>query len=301
MSEIVERPQATGLTWLRHVPGIGVLGWWLYDLQFQWRALVEYQFGWLVLILSAFLVWERWPTRPVHDVPVASRWCGVLVAVGTPFVLLAELYKNGVANTAAASFSLSIGCFLFLAAILLSAYGRATLRHFLFPMLFLFVAVPLPKLLWNPIVLGLQSLITGWDVAALRLMGIPAAQQANVIRLPECVVGVDEACSGTRSLQSSIMAALFIGDLTLKRRSSKVVFFVAGIGLAIVGNFLRSLYLSLTAHQHGLEALKGAHDTAGWSILVFTACGLVGVAWLMGRWEKFAQSSISTTVAPENE
>jgi exosortase len=223
------------------------------------------------------------------------------VGVGTPFVLLAELYKNGVANTPAASFSLSIGCFLFLAAIMLNTYGRATFRHFLFPLLFLFVAVPLPKLLWNPIVLGLQGLITGWDVAALRLMGIPASQQANVILLPNCVVGVDEACSGTRSLQSSIMAALFIGDLTLKRRSSKVVFFLAGVGLAIMGNFLRSFYLSLTAHQRGLEALEGVHDAAGWSILVFTACGLMGMAWLMGRWEKFAQTPLTTTAATAND
>lgn len=295
MLELPKEPHDTCWRWLWHLPSVGVLGWWLYDLQFQWRALVEYQFGWLVLVLSAFLVWERWPTRPTQDTPASVWKCGMLAAFGTPLVLLAELYKNGIASTPAASFALSGGCFFYLAAIILSAYGRATFRHFLFPLLFLFVAVPLPKLLWNPIVLGLQSLITSWDVAALRLLGIPAMQQANVIRLPDCVVGVDEACSGTRSLQSSIMAALFIGDLTLKRFSSKAVFFLAGIGLAIVGNFIRSFYLSYTAHKHGLEALKGAHDTAGWSILMFTAGGLILFAWLMGRWEKWAATPIPTS------
>ncbi len=65
---------------------------------------------------------------------------------------------------------------------------------------------------------------------------------------------------------------------------------LAGIGLAIVGNFLRSLYLSYTAHKHGLAALHGAHDSAGWSILIFTACGLIAAAWLMVRLEKLVEA-----------
>ena len=106
-------------------------------------------------------------------------------------------------------------------------------------------------------------------------MGIPAVQHANVIQLPNCTVGVDEACSGIRSLQSSIMAALFIGHLTLTKSATKILFLVLGVGLALSGNLLRSLYLAITAHRHGIEALEKAHDTAGWTVLAFTAVGLV--------------------------
>jgi hypothetical protein len=41
------------------------------------------------------------------------------------------------------------------------------------------VAVPIPKILWNPIVLGLQNFITMLNVETLKLIGIPAIQQAN--------------------------------------------------------------------------------------------------------------------------
>ena len=280
------RPLQAHWEWSGFVPIALIVGWWLYDLQFQWRALVEYQFGWLVVVLAAYLVWERWPAIPSADQPASIWLCSALVLIGTPFVLVAELYKQAIANTPAASFSLSIGCGFFLAANALYLRGWATLRHFLFPSFFLFLAVPLPGILWSPVVLMLKEFITSLNVETLNLIGIPAAQQANVIRLPNCVVGVDEACSGVRSLQSSIMAGLFIGNLMFKRTSSQLAFLLAGIGLALAGNFLRSLILSITAHRHGIQALERLHDAAGWSIFLFTAMGLLFLAWLINRFER---------------
>ncbi|HRY48622.1 MAG TPA: exosortase/archaeosortase family protein [Candidatus Paceibacterota bacterium] len=275
----------------RLLPVIIIIAWWIYDLQFQWRALIDYQYGWLVAFMAAYLTWERWPTRPRDDQP-ARNWVAVALALmGAPFVLVAELYKHAVAHMPAASFSLSIGCVCFLFAAILAGFGPRILRHFLFPILFLFVAVPLPHVLWNPIVTSLRELITSMNVATLKILGIPAIQQVNVIRLPNCLVGVDEACSGVRSLQSSIMAALFIGDLTLKSSGIKWLFFLAGIALAIIGNYIRSLYLTLTAYHHGLEAIQAAHDMAGWSILIGTACGLILLAILANRLEKRARAT----------
>jgi exosortase len=272
-----------------------IFGWWVYDLHFHWNSLPEYQFGWIVLMLVGYLAWDRWDQRPKLDSP-QTLWIGVpMVAVGTAFVLLAELYKHGIARTPAASFALSIGCVLFIAAVIGSGRGSAVLRHVSFPLLFMFVAVPLPKVIWNPLVLNLQGLVSALDVELLNLIGIPAQQHGNVIQLPSCVVGVDEACSGVRSLQSSIMAALFIGYLSLRRNSFRTALLFAGIGLALVGNVLRSLYLSLVAHRSGAEALEKIHDTAGWSVLLFTAVGLICLSWLAMRIEKGIGDS------PENQ
>jgi exosortase len=269
--------------WFYYLPIVFILGWWLLDLQFQWRALVDYQYGWIVVLLAFYLVWERWPSIPDHDRP-ASLWiCSALVLLGTPFVLAGELYKQAIANTPTASFSLSIGCLLYLFANVLYLHGWKTLRHFFLPLTFLFLAVPLPGFLWNPVVLALKGLITALNVETLNLIGIPAEQRVNVIQLPRCEVGIDDACSGVRSLQSSIMAGLFIGNLMFKRMGSRWFFVLASIVLALGGNFLRSLYLALTAHWRGVDALKGLHDTAGWSVLIFSAIGLIVLAWLVGR------------------
>jgi len=263
-----------------------IAGWWLYDLQNQWRWLVEYHYGWLAALLAAYLAWERWETRPLDDHPVPRWKSALLVVVGAPLVLVAELYKQAVASTPASSFTLSIGCTLFLLANVLCLRGPSTARHFLFPLLFLFVAVPLPKVIWNPIVLSLQQLIASLNVQTLNLLGIPAVQQASVIRLGNCLVGVDEACSGVRSLQASLMAGLFIGALAVSRRSLRWFLVGAGMLLALFGNYLRSLFLALAAYRGGAEGVTGVHDVAGWGILIFTAAGLAGAAWLAMRWEK---------------
>jgi exosortase len=96
---------------------------------------------------------------------------------------------------------------------------------------------------------------------------------------------VDEACSGIRSLQSTVMATLFIGALTLKRGWLRVFLLAAGMSLAVVGNLFRSLFLSLTAHSRGTDAMKATHDMAGWSILLFTVVGVAALAWLFGKLE----------------
>ncbi|MHB8523811.1 MAG: exosortase/archaeosortase family protein [Limisphaerales bacterium] len=267
-------------------PTFLILTWWLYDLQFLWRAMPDYYFGWIAVLLAGYLVWERWPSLPKADQPTAVWLCAGLTLIGMPFVLVAELYQQAIAHTPSASFVLSIGCTFFLAANILYLRGRATLRHFRLPWLFVGTAVPLPGILWNPIVLGLQRLIAWLTVESLNVMGIPAAQQVNVIRLPNCLVGIDEACSGIRSLQSCVMAALFIGAVTLKRLGARLVLVFAGVVLAVFGNYLRSMYLSTTAYRHGPEALTGVHDLAGWAILGFTTVGLAVIAWAIARVER---------------
>lgn len=279
------------------LPGAAVVTWWIWELSHHWAALVEYRFGWIVVMLAAYLAWERWPTRPVARPGERTGWALLLGVVGMVLVLLAELYRIGLARTPTQAMLFSLGGAAFVVAHLLALTGWERTRHFLFPVLFFFVAVPIPKIVWNPVVFGLQSLVTFLNVEALNLLGIPAVQQAHVIRLPNTTVGVDEACSGVRSLQSSIMAALFIGDLTLRRAGWKVFFLFAGVALAVVGNFGRSLYLSLTAHRAGAEALKAVHDSAGWSVLLFTAAGIAALAWAVTRLEARLQAQATSRPA----
>lgn len=267
---------------------IPVLGWWTLDLSYMWRSLVDYQFGWIVLMLAGYLILERWPTRPREDQAAPFGRCLILAGLGFGFVLIAELYRIGLSRTPTSSMALSIGCALFVAALLLSLRGPATLRHFLFPLLFFFVAVPIPKILWNPIVFSLQSFVATLNVETLRLIGIPAEQNGHVIQLPNTRVGVNEACSGVRSLQSSIMAALFVGDLMLRRTSWRVSLVVGGVMLAVIGNLGRSLFLSLAAYRGGDAGLNAVHDAAGWSVLGFTAIGVVLLVQVLCRLERHA-------------
>jgi len=268
------------------IPTLLVSAWWIRDLSFQWASLVEFRFGWMVVMLSAFLFWERWPTRPRDDTPPSMGLVLFLALAGVPLIASAELYKWGIARVATSSMLLSFGSTLFITANILAVRGWKTWRHFAFILIFFYVAIPIPKIIWDPIVQGLQSFVAAVNVELLNLSGIPAERQGHVIQLPNCKVGVNEACSGIRSLQSSIMAALFVGDLTLRQPWWKVFFLAAGVFLAVLGNLARSMFLSVTAYRHGADALKSVHDTAGWTVLLFTFVGVAALAWVMTKLER---------------
>jgi exosortase/archaeosortase family protein len=92
------------------------------------------------------------------------------------------------------------------------------------------------------------------------------------------------------------MAAMFIGDLTLRRWRTRVALLVAGVALAIIGNWGRSLYLSLTAHRGGSDSLNAVHDSAGWTVLVFTAGGIAVLSWIMSKLD----NRMNASAAPES-
>ncbi len=291
MAETDPAPSApsTGRMIASLLPWVGpacVIGWWVRDLSFHWASLVEYRFGWMAFVLAGFLFWERWPGRPAPLPPESPRPVVAITFLGLAgfaIVLAAELYRIGVMRAPSQVFPLSVGCACFIGAHLLAIGGWPFAKHFLFPLLFFFVAVPLPNLFWQPVVLGLQDLVAVLNVESLEMLGIPAQREGHVIQLPNTRVGVDEACSGIRSLQSTVMAALFIGDLTLRRWRTRTALLVAGVTLAIVGNWGRSLYLSLTAHRGGSDSLNAVHDSAGWTVLVFTAGGIAVLSWIMSK------------------
>lgn len=118
-------------------------------------------------------------------------------------------------------------------------------------------------------------------IASLHLLGIPAQQVGNVIQLSATRVGVEDACSGVRSLVSCLVAALFISATLVHRPWARVALLILAAPVAIAMNFVRSLVLTLSAARG--YAIDGAlHDLSGYAVLVVTASLLGGFALLAG-------------------
>lgn len=267
------------------LPSFLAFGWLVTRARWFWNNQPELQFGWVVLLLCAYLFYEAWETRPRIDFKL--RWWSVGLAVlGSAMLLLVQSYWAVFGMHAATMYGLALGILLLAAANVGLVFGWAGIRKFALAYGFILVAMPLPGIIHGPVVGGLQRLVASINAEVLNLMGIPATKVGSLIHLPGGTVGVDEACSGIRSLQSTIMATIFIGYLTLQRFSLQVLLFGCGIFLAILGNLIRSLYLSLTANAKGVEAIAGVHDAAGWSILAFTAGGVIVLSWLFKKLER---------------
>jgi len=138
------------------------------------------------------------------------------------------------------------------------------------------LSAPLPPAAYARLTLSLQEFVTGGVVETLRLFGIPAIRSGNVIHLGVSSVGVEEACSGMRSLVSCVLAGLVLSALMLRSPWRRATLVLAAAPLALITNFLRSLTLTLLARE-GVDIGGAWHDGLGFAVLGVTTALL---AWL---------------------
>src|SRR5205823_2703551 len=137
---------------------------------------------------------------------------------------------------------------------------------------FFLVAVPWPTFVEHPTVELLTRGNVGAVVELLNAFGIPAIPQGNVIEISNGLVGIDEACSGIRSVQASLMISLFLGELYRLGLLRRLALCFGGLAAAFVFNVVRTLLLTWVAAKQGLPVMAQWHDPAGVGVLV--ACFL---------------------------
>jgi exosortase len=175
--------------------------------------------------------------------------------------------------------------------------GKPWLKHFAFPVAFFLVAVPWLSGIEQPIIQGLMPTIATIATETLSLFGIPAEVQGNLIRIGEGVVGVNEACSGVRSLQTSLMIGLLFGELTRLSIPRRSLLIIAALGIAFVANCGRAFFLVYIAATQGVPQVEHWHDIAGYAIVGLVFFGCLGVAKLLGGNQK---SVVSGQMSDDN-
>src|SRR4051795_4866467 len=133
------------------------------------------------------------------------------------------------------------------------AGGAKWLRHFAFPILFFLVAVPWPTGLEQIVIQGLMRIDALINVEFLTAIGIPAVQMGNVIEVGSGYVGIDEACTGIRSLQATFMVSLFLGEFYGFTVGRRIILVIAGAILAFFCNLVRTFLLVYVGAEHGSE------------------------------------------------
>ena len=109
-----------------------------------------------------------------------------------------------------------------------------------------------------------MKLIAALASEILNWFGIPAMPAGNLIRLPNGLLGVDQACSGVRSLQTSVMVSLFLGELNRFHFIGRTGLLGIGLVSALLTNLIRAFILSWIAAKQGMDAISNWHDPAGY-------------------------------------
>lgn len=234
----------------------------------------------------------------------SQRWlpAGAATTLGTVALLLLGVAALGAGGLFAAAlgwshalvnFMLVLSLVLFLGAGLVS-FSTARLVPFnwsaIVALSLWLLSAPLPLGTYTRLTLKLQLWVSENVLRALHVLGVAAHREGNIIELAGGSVGVEEACSGVRSLISCVFAALFFSASLVKRPIARALVVGLAVPLALVMNFLRSLVLTLLTNA-GIDITGTWHDATGFAVLGVTSVLLGGLALLLERKPKTAPAA----------
>ena len=278
--------RARSVGWIIGAVAFGLLWFELINqLKAEWWLNAQYNYGLMVPVLVVYLLWKRWQNRPPRSDLAAQPLAIVPIIICAALFLPIRFLAEANPDWRLLSWLLALVVVTISLAFVYLNGGGAWLRHFAFPFLFFLVAVPWPVRIEQVVIQDLMRAVTALNVIFLQLGGVPALQHGNVIEVGSGFIGIEEACSGVRSLQATLMISLFLGELYSFGASRRLVLVVVGAILAFVCNVVRTALLVWVGTHRGLGGIESWHDPAGLTILIACLFGLWLVSLIILRHE----------------
>lgn len=260
--------------------GLATLLLWCYwpilpGLFQQWLHDPDYSHALLVPFVSALLLYQR--RNRLYSLAAGTGTGGMaLMAVA------ALLYAAG--NLGAELFLQRLSLVVMLCGIVMYAAGHRFFAAALFPFVYLLFAVPLPGIVLNTVSFPLQMLAAGIATETLQLLSVPALRTGSTIHLASISLGVEEACSGIRSLLSMTALGLLCAYFLEKRWGARLLIFAAVVPIALATNVFRVTLTGILAHFVSPASASGFfHGIGGLAVHLFALLGFLLLALLLRR------------------
>jgi exosortase A len=215
-----------------------------------WWTDTTFQHGFLILPLSLFLAWRK--REQLARLELRPSWLGLAwLAAALALWLLGRLVHVRVLE--------QVGLIGALQSLVPLTLGTAATRLLIFPLGFLFFAVPFG----TELVPGLMEITADLSVFLLRLTGVPVYREGMLLQIPAGTYEVARACSGIKFLTASVAIGTFFAYVTYRSLRKRLTFIAASIVVAILANGLRAYLLVLIGH---LTDMTFRHDR--WHIVL---------------------------------
>lgn len=322
MSEVSENYSFKSLSRSQIAAAFIMLGFaalMIWDQIFWWANNEDYSFGFLVPFFVGYVLYHRWPVirsylftgaAPDQDPAPQNAPAGftgvlewlaagaflgsmALFAVGM-LIRLATGPQNPATLAVAMSFCAMLLSVVFIFTketvdgkpMSLKARFSVTLL-FVFPALIWMLSAPMLSVLDNKLRVLLMNKVTVIVFGVFDFLGYELERQGNVLILPEGSVGVEEACSGIRSLTGCLFVGAFFGAVFMHKFWKKLLMIFLGMSFAVMMNLIRSMFLTIWSYHFGSNAIDAewslpiignigtVHDVTGISIMILTGVGLM--------------------------
>ena len=223
-----------------------------HGMVYVWYNFETYTHGFLILPITLWLIWQKRAHLAAYT-PQPSAFFMLLVIGGLFVWSLARLTGVLVVEQFA------------LVGILVSAMagllGWQVSRFLMFPLLFLFFAVPMGEDLVPP----MMEFTATFTVAALKLTGIPVYRDGLWFSLPSGNWSVVEACSGVRYLIASVTLGVMYAYITYHTLWKRLLFIALSAVVPILANGVRAYMIVMIGHLSEMKYATGVdHLIYGW-------------------------------------
>ncbi|WP_031387405.1 exosortase A [Desulfonatronum thiodismutans] len=248
------------------------------DMVRQWASDDNYSHGFLVPLISAFFIYQRWDQ--LKSAPVKPSGIGLIVVIfGLCQLLLGWL--------ATEYFNMRLSLVVLLCGMTLYWFGTRVFTIMALPLLYLALMIPIPYIIYDAAAFPLKLFVTHASVAALKIMGVVVWNEGNIIMFTNTVLEVADACSGLRSIMSLLALAVAFAFLTQKSHIKKAIIIASAVPIAVLTNAMRVIVTGVLAQHWGAQVAEGFfHDFAGFAVFAVAMVLLVvlgGLLSLVGK------------------
>lgn len=232
--------------------------YWLYV---RWTAPESFfAHGFIVPLVSIWLVFRR--TDRLKSLEPAPDYRGLLLVVPA---LLLHVMAIQVEVYSPSGFTLPV----LIGGMVLYFGGWRYFKELLFPIAYLFFAIPLPMNWVHAASFQLKIVAVNVACSLSGLLGTQIREDGSFILFESgehLIVG--SPCSGLRSLVALLaLGVLYAMEFTRLNMAGRLLFIALAVPIAMVSNILRITFLCLLADAMGVSATTGAvHDLSGYAI-----------------------------------
>jgi exosortase A len=234
-----------------------------------WVRSDTFTHGFLILPITLWLVWER--RAHLRHLAPAFSWQAVVA-----FALAGLGWLAG--HVADVMVVAQFGLVAMVIAAVWAAVGNAVTRQLIFPLGFLFFAVPVGE----PLVQPMMEFTATFTVELLRLTGIPVYREGLYFSLPSGNWSIVYECSGVRYIIASVTLGVLYAYLAYRSYWRRAVFIAASAIVPVIANGLRAYIIVMLGHLSDMKIATGVdHLIYGWVFfgLIMFILFSVGAIW----------------------
>lgn len=234
-----------------------------------WARSETFTHAFLVPPISMWLIWRQWRLVAAQN-PMPS----LRVLLGIAGAAFAWLLGDLAAVNAVTQLAFTALLVLLVPAVL----GWAVTRLIVFPLGFLFFAVPIGEFLMPQ----LMEWTANFTVLALRLTGIPVYREGLQFVIPSGNWSVVEACSGVRYLIASLTVGTLFAYLNYQSAKRRILFVIVSLMVPVLANWMRAYLIVMLGHLSGNKLAAGVdHLIYGWLFfgVVIMLMFIIGARW----------------------